>query len=144
MRIRMRREINELIMIWVSSIVKVPLINSLATEAKLIQVISTTTKHADKSFLSQVESFFPCFSLCVEGWLWIGWVVSFDGFDCCFLFVVGGAGNKLGSTLPPLFSHLSKPTPNLYVNLVALSSSRLKFSSIIFSLKMVFSRRAVK
>jgi hypothetical protein len=25
--------------------------------------------------------------------------VSFGGFDCCFLFVVGGASNKLGSTL---------------------------------------------
>jgi hypothetical protein len=34
----------------------------------------------------------------VEGWLWVGWVVSFGGFDCCFFFVVGGARNKLGST----------------------------------------------
>jgi hypothetical protein len=25
--------------------------------------------------------------------------VSFGGFDCCFLFVVGGARKKLGSTL---------------------------------------------
>jgi hypothetical protein len=25
--------------------------------------------------------------------------VSFGGFDCCFLFVVGGARNELGSTL---------------------------------------------
>jgi hypothetical protein len=25
--------------------------------------------------------------------------VSFGGFDCCFLFVVGRAGNELGSTL---------------------------------------------
>jgi hypothetical protein len=32
--------------------------------------------------------------------------VSFCGFDYCFLFVVGGAGNKLGSTLPTLI-----PTP---------------------------------
>jgi hypothetical protein len=35
----------------------------------------------------------------VEGWLWVGWVVSFGGFDCCFLFMVGGARNKLESTL---------------------------------------------
>jgi hypothetical protein len=35
----------------------------------------------------------------VEGWLWVGWVVSFGGFDCCFLFVIGGAGNELESTL---------------------------------------------
>jgi hypothetical protein len=80
------------------------LLNSLALEAKLIQVSfsqfsCTTTKHANKSFLSQLESFFSCFSLLVEGWLWIGWVVSFGGFDCCFLFVVGGAGNELGGTL---------------------------------------------
>jgi hypothetical protein len=25
--------------------------------------------------------------------------MGFGGFDCCFLFVVGGAGNELGSTL---------------------------------------------
>jgi hypothetical protein len=25
----------------------------------------------------------------------VGWVVSFGGFDCCFLFVVGGARNEL-------------------------------------------------
>jgi hypothetical protein len=25
--------------------------------------------------------------------------MSFGGFDCCFLFVVGGVRNKLGSTL---------------------------------------------
>jgi hypothetical protein len=37
-------------------------------------------------------------SLWVEGWLWIGWIVRFGGFDCCFFFVVGGARNKLGST----------------------------------------------
>jgi hypothetical protein len=46
-----------------------------------------------------VWGFFPHFSLRVEGRLWVGWVVSFGGFDCCFLFVVGGARNKLGSTL---------------------------------------------
>jgi hypothetical protein len=69
------------------------------SEAKLIQVTSTAIKHANKCFLSQSGDFFPCFSLWVEGWLWVGWVVSFGGFDCHFLFVVGGAGNELGSTL---------------------------------------------
>jgi hypothetical protein len=29
----------------------------------------------------------------------VEWVMSFGGFDCCFLFVVGRAGNELGSTL---------------------------------------------
>jgi hypothetical protein len=61
-------------------------------------VTSTAIKHANESFLSQL-GFFSCFSLWVEGWLWVGWVVRFGGFDCCFLFVVGGAGNELGSTL---------------------------------------------
>jgi hypothetical protein len=93
MRIRMRREINELITIWVSSILNTPPLNSLTLKAKLIQVTSTTTKHANKSFLSRLRSFFPCFSL------WVGWVVSFGGFDYCLLFVVGGAGNELRSTL---------------------------------------------
>jgi hypothetical protein len=76
-----------------------PLINSLTPEAKLIQVTSTATKHANKSFLSQLGVFFPHFSLGVEGRLWVGWVVSFGGFDCFLLLVVGGAGNELGSTL---------------------------------------------
>jgi hypothetical protein len=31
--------------------------------------------------------------------LGVGWVVSFGGFDCCFLFVIGGAENELESTL---------------------------------------------
>jgi hypothetical protein len=62
-------------------------------------VTSTATKHANESFLSWLGGFFPCFSLWVEGWLWVGWVVSFGEFDCCFLFVVDGARNKLGSTL---------------------------------------------
>jgi hypothetical protein len=93
MRIRTRRKIKELIMICVSSILITPPLNSLPLEAKFIQVTSTATKHAHKSFLSRLEGFFPCFSL------WVGWIVSFDGFDCCFLFVVGGAEDKLGSTL---------------------------------------------
>jgi hypothetical protein len=58
-----------------------------------------TTKRAHKCFLSQLGGFFPYFSLWVEGWLWVGWVMSFGGFNCCFLFVVGGAGNEFGSTL---------------------------------------------
>jgi hypothetical protein len=68
-------------------------------EAKLIQVTGTAIKHANKGFLSRLGGLFPHFSLRVERWLWIGWVVSFGGFDCCFLFMVVGARNKLGSTL---------------------------------------------
>jgi hypothetical protein len=62
-------------------------------------VTSTATKHANKSFLSQLGGFFPHFFLGVEGRLWVGWVVSFGGFDCFLLLVVGGDGNKLVSTL---------------------------------------------
>jgi hypothetical protein len=62
-------------------------------------VTRTTTKHANKGFLSWLRGFFPHFSLRVEWWLWVGWVVSFGGFDCCFLFVIGGAENELESTL---------------------------------------------
>jgi hypothetical protein len=58
-----------------------------------------TTKHAHKSFLSQLGGFFPNFSLRVKGRLWVGWVVSFGGLDCIFLLMAGGAGNELGSTL---------------------------------------------
>jgi hypothetical protein len=76
-----------------------PLLNSVATEAKLIQVNSTATKHVNKGFLSQLGGFFPYFSLGVEGLIWIGWVVTFGGFDCFLLFVVVGGRNKLGSTL---------------------------------------------
>jgi hypothetical protein len=75
-----------------------PLLNSLAVEAKLIQVTSTATKDAHKSFLSWLGGFFLHFSLRVEGWLWIGWVVSFGGFDCFLLFVVVGGRNKFTAT----------------------------------------------
>jgi hypothetical protein len=75
-RIRTRWKINELIMIWVSSIIKMPLLDSLAPEAKLIQVTGTATKHAHKSFLSWLGGFFPHFSLRVEGRPWIGWIVG--------------------------------------------------------------------
>jgi hypothetical protein len=72
-------------------------------------VISTATKYANKSFLSRLGGFFPYFSLWVEGWFLVGWVVSFGGFDCCFLFVVGGVRNKLGSTLLTLILTPLKP-----------------------------------
>jgi hypothetical protein len=84
------------------------LLNFLASKAKLIQVTSTATKYANKSFLSRLVSFFPYFSLWVEGWLWVGWVVSFGEFYCCFLFVVGGAGNELESTLLTPYPHTSQ------------------------------------
>jgi hypothetical protein len=77
----------------------VHLLNSLALEAKIIQVTSTATKHANKSILSQFGGFFLHTSLGVKGWLGIGCVVSFGGFDGFLLFVVGGAGNEFGSTL---------------------------------------------
>jgi hypothetical protein len=69
--------------------------------AKLIQVTHTAIKHANKSFLSRFGGggLFPHFSLGVEGRLWVGWVVSFDGVDCFLFLVVGGARNELGSTL---------------------------------------------
>jgi hypothetical protein len=109
-RIRTRQKINKLITIWVSSIIKAHLLNSLTAEAKLIQVIGTTTKHAHKSFISQLGVLFPHFSLRVEGWLWIDWVVSFCGFNCFLLFVVVEARNELINTfltliLTPLISN---------------------------------------
>jgi hypothetical protein len=86
----------------VSGIIKAPPLNPLASEAKLIQVTRMATKHAKKGFLSWLGGFFPHFSLRVEGRFWVGWVVSFGGFDCFLLLVVGEAGNELGSTLPTL------------------------------------------
>jgi hypothetical protein len=109
MRIRLRRNIKEHITIWVSSILNTPPLNSLLPEAKLIHVTSTATKHANKGFLSGLGGFFSYFSLWVEGWLWVGWVVRFGRFDCCFLFVVGGARNKLRSTLLTLVLTPLKP-----------------------------------
>jgi hypothetical protein len=61
-------------------------------------VTGTATKHANKHFLSWLGSFLPHFSLWVEGWLWIGWVVGFGWFECFLFFVVVGARNKLRST----------------------------------------------
>jgi hypothetical protein len=90
---------NKLITIRVSSIIKASLLYSLATEAEMIQVTSTATELANKSFLSWFEGFFPYLSLGVERWLWIGWVVNFGGFDFFLLFEVVGARNKVGSNL---------------------------------------------
>jgi hypothetical protein len=86
-----------------------PLFNSLTTEVQLIQVASMTTKHENKIFHSWHGGFFLYFSLGVEGWLLIAWVVSFGGFDCCFLFMVVGARNELGSTLLTLVLTPLKP-----------------------------------
>jgi hypothetical protein len=94
-----RQKINKLIMIRVSSIIKVPLLYSRATKVELIQVTNTSTKHANRSFLSWLGGFFPYLSLEFGRWFWIGWIVSFGGFECFLLFVVVGARNKLGSTL---------------------------------------------
>jgi hypothetical protein len=88
MRIRTRRKIDKLIMIWVYGILNTPPLNSLSPEAKLIQVIGTATKHANKSFISRLRGFLPCFSLWDEGWLWIGWVMGFGWFECFLFFMV--------------------------------------------------------
>jgi hypothetical protein len=88
-----------------------PPLNSLPLEAKLIQVTSTTIEHANKSFLSRLRSFFPYFSLWVEGWLWIGWVIGFGWFECFLFFMVAGARNKLRSTLLTFLLTSLKPNP---------------------------------
>jgi hypothetical protein len=119
----MRWKIRELITILVSSIVKAPLLNSLATEAKLIQLTSTATKHANKSFISRIRAFFPHFSLYVKGWLWAGWVVSFDGFDYFLLLVIVGSRDEIRSTLHTLVLTPLKAHNHLYVDLVALYST---------------------
>jgi hypothetical protein len=80
-----------------------------STRQKIIQVTSMTTKHVNKSVLSWFGGFFPYFSLGVERWLWIGWVVSFGGFNYFLLLVVVGARNKLGSTLLTLVLTSLKP-----------------------------------
>jgi hypothetical protein len=117
-----------------------PLLNSLVMEAKLIQVISMATKHANESFFSRLGDFFLHISLGVEGWLWTGWVVRLGRFDC-FLFVIVGGRNKLGSSL---LTFVLTPLKANTQFVFALSSTRLKSSSIIFSLTIVLSTRAVK
>jgi hypothetical protein len=92
-------------------------------KAKLIQLTSTDTKHVNKNFLSQLSGFSLHFSLGVEGWLWIRWVVSFGWFECFLLFVIVGARNKLRRLFSPFFSYLLNPTPNLYVDLIAIFST---------------------
>jgi hypothetical protein len=77
----MRQKINRLITIRVSSIIKVPLLHSLAAKAKLIQVTHMATKHANINFLTWIWSIFLHTSLGVEGWLGIGWVVGFGWFE---------------------------------------------------------------
>ncbi len=80
-RVEMRWKIKELITIRVSSILKMPLLNSLTTEAKLIQVTRTATKYANVNFLTWIWSIFLHNSFGVEGWLVIGWVVDFGWFE---------------------------------------------------------------
>jgi hypothetical protein len=109
MRIRTRREINELITIWFSSILNMPPLNPLTAEVKLIQVTSTATKHAHKSFLSHLGGFSLHTSVWVEGWLWIGWVMGFGWIECFLFFMIAGARNKLRSTLLTLFLTTLKP-----------------------------------
>jgi hypothetical protein len=111
-------------------------------EAKLIQATSMATKYTNKSFLSWLGSFFPYFSLWVEGWLWVGWVVSFGAFDCFLLFVVGGAGNELGSILPTLIVTTLKTNTQFICGLGCTLLNPTKI--VIFSLKIVFLRRASK
>jgi hypothetical protein len=108
-KVRMRRRLKELIAIWVSSILKMSPLNSLTLKAKPIEVTGTGTKHANKSFLSWLGEFSLHFSLGVEGWLWIEWVVCFCWFECFLLFVVVGARNERRSTLLPLILMSLKP-----------------------------------
>jgi hypothetical protein len=51
------------------------------------------------------------FSLGVEGWLWIGWVVDFGWFNCLLPFVVVRARNELRSILLVLFLISLKSNP---------------------------------
>jgi hypothetical protein len=81
MRSKVRRKINKLIMISVSSIVHMPLLHSLAPKEKLIQVTHTATKYANVNFLTRIGSIFLHTSLEVEGWLGIAWVVGFGWFE---------------------------------------------------------------
>jgi hypothetical protein len=72
-------------------------------------VTCTGIKYANKGFLSWLGGLFSHFSLRVEGRILVGWVVSFGGFDCFLLLVVGGAGNGLESTLLTLILTPIKP-----------------------------------
>jgi hypothetical protein len=140
MRRSMRRKINKLITMRVSSIIKAPLLYSLMTKPELIQVTSTATKYINKSFLSWLGYFFLYLSLGVERWLWIGCVVSFGGFECLLLFVIVGGRNKLRNTLLTHVLTSLRANTQFYVDLIALSFTWFKSSSIIFSLTIVLSR----
>jgi hypothetical protein len=72
-------------------------------------VTLTAIKHANKNFLSRLGGFSLQFSLGVEGWLWIGWVVDFSWFECFLFFMVAGARKKLRSTLLTLILTSLKP-----------------------------------
>jgi hypothetical protein len=72
-------------------------------------VTGTAIKHANKRFLSQFRRFSIHFSLGVEEWLWITWVVGFGWFESFLLFVVVGARNELRSTLLTLILTSLKP-----------------------------------
>jgi hypothetical protein len=119
---------------------KAHLLNSLAMEAKLIQVTSTATKHANKSFLSWLGGFFSHLSLRVEGWLWTEWVVSFSGFVCFLLFVVVGGRNKIGSSLLTLVLMLLKDNIQFVCGFGCTLLNLTQVISIIFSLTTVLSR----
>jgi hypothetical protein len=78
-----------------------------------MQVTSTAIKHTNKSFLSCLGDFFPHFSLWVEGWLWIGWVMGFGWFECFLFFMVVGASTILVALFSPLFSSLKSNTQSV-------------------------------
>jgi hypothetical protein len=113
-------------------------------EAKLIQVTNMATEHANKSFLARLGGFSLHFSLGVEGWLWIGWVVGFGWFECFLLFVVVRARSKPRSTLFTVILTSLKPNTQF---VCGFGCTLLNPTQIIldhFSLKIVLSRRAVK
>jgi hypothetical protein len=66
--------------------------------------------------------------------------VDFCWFDYFLLLVIVGGRDEFRSTLHTLILTPLKTYTNLYVNLVALSSTRLKSFSIIFSLTPILSR----
>jgi hypothetical protein len=109
-------------------------------EAKLIQLTSMATKYANKNFLSQPGGFFPPFFRWVEGWFGIGWVVSFDGFDCFLLLVIVGARYKLRSTLLTLVLTPLKTNTQFVCGFDCTLLNPAQVLSIIFSLKIILSR----
>jgi hypothetical protein len=108
-------------------------LDSLAPEAKLIQVTRTTTKHANESFLSRLGGFSLHISLLVEGWLWIGWVVGFGWFECFLFFMVARARNKLRNTFLTLFLTFLKPNTQSVSGLgcTLLSSTQILLNHLL-------------